>query len=75
MGEKVFILEGREADLHDFRWLRAASGSSAMPVASPAKAGSRNCAASRPPAEAGGYGSYGGFAAEGRLMMRRSVNG
>ena len=44
-------------------------------VLSPAKAGSRNWTASCPPAEAGGYGSYAGFADERRLTNRRSMNG
>ena len=39
-------------------------------VLSPAKAGSRICATSYPPAEAGGYGSYAGFAGEKRNMRR-----
>jgi hypothetical protein len=43
-------------------------------VLSPAKAGSRNWAPACPPAEAGGYGSYGGFAG-GELLVMRSVNG
>jgi hypothetical protein len=45
------------------------------PSLSPAEAGSRNSAASRPPAEAGGYGSYDGFAAEGHSVNGSSVNG
>src|SRR5947209_5062942 len=45
------------------------------PSLSPAEAGSRNSFTSNPPVETGGYGSYDGFAADGRFGMRRSVNG
>jgi|GEM_PF-5099443 len=44
------------------------------PSLSPAQAGSRNWTASRPPAEAGGYGSYDGYAVEEPFVMR-SANG
>ena len=51
------------------------SGRERGTILSPAEAGSQNCAASRPPAEAGGYGSYDGFAAAGRFAIRSAVNG